>query len=52
MDLVRRAGNPQVRLMHCLPAFHDPHTTVSEALYQETGMTALEVTGEVFESRH
>jgi ornithine carbamoyltransferase len=49
-DLMKRTGNPHVRFMHCLPAFHDRHTTVGEQLFQETGLEALEVTDEVFES--
>jgi ornithine carbamoyltransferase len=49
--LVRKSGNPQVKFMHCLPAFHDPHTTVGREIMEHTGMTGgLEVTGEVFES--
>ena len=52
MDLIRLTGNPQVKFMHCLPGFHDRHTTVGEELFQKTGMEALEVTDEVFESRH
>ncbi|HYO20488.1 MAG TPA: ornithine carbamoyltransferase [Dermatophilaceae bacterium] len=48
--LMRRTGNPAVRFMHCLPAFHDRHTTVGEQLFQATGLDALEVTDEVFES--
>jgi ornithine carbamoyltransferase len=38
--------------MHCLPAFHDRNTRVGEDLFQSTGMEALEVTDDVFESRH
>jgi ornithine carbamoyltransferase len=38
--------------MHCLPAFHDRHTKVGEDLFQRTGMEALEVTDDVFESSH
>jgi ornithine carbamoyltransferase len=49
-DLMKRTGNPGVRFMHCLPAFHDRHTTVGEQLFQATGLDALEVTDEVFES--
>ena len=52
MELVKATGNPQVRFMHCLPGFHDRHTTVGEELFQKTGMDALEVTDEVFESPH
>ena len=50
VDLMKRTGNPHVRFMHCLPAFHDRHTTVGEQLFQDTGLEALEVTDEVFES--
>ncbi len=49
-DLMAATGNPDVKFMHCLPAFHDRGTTVGEQIYQQTGMTALEVTDEVFES--
>ncbi len=52
MDMVKATGNPQVKFMHCLPAFHDRHTKVGEELFQSTGMDALEVTDEVFESQH
>ena len=50
-DLVRKSGNPRVKFMHCLPAFHDPNTTLGREIMEHTGMTGgLEVTGEVFES--
>jgi ornithine carbamoyltransferase len=49
---LKMTGNPDVRFMHCLPAFHDRHTKVGEELFQETGMAALEVTDDVFESAH
>ena len=52
MDVVKATGNPDVRFMHCLPAFHDLHTTVGREIFHQTGMDALEVTDEVFESRH
>ena len=43
-------GNPKVKFMHCLPAFHNRETKVGEEVYQKTGMDGLEVTEEVFES--
>jgi ornithine carbamoyltransferase len=49
-DVVRRTGNPAVKFMHCLPAFHNRETKVGEQIYQEHGLEALEVTDEVFES--
>jgi ornithine carbamoyltransferase len=49
--LLDRTGNPRVKFMHCLPAFHDPNTTVGREMMEHTGMPdGLEVTGEVFES--
>jgi ornithine carbamoyltransferase len=43
-------GNPDVRFMHCLPAFHNTDTSVGKALSDKYGLDALEVTDEVFES--
>ncbi|MGE5831010.1 MAG: ornithine carbamoyltransferase [Micromonosporaceae bacterium] len=51
-DVLRRTGNPHVRFMHCLPAFHNRDTTVGEEIYQRYGLDGLEVTDEVFESPH
>jgi ornithine carbamoyltransferase len=49
--LLRQAGNPAVKFMHCLPAFHDMNTVVGREMMEHTGMTSgLEVTGEVFQS--
>jgi ornithine carbamoyltransferase len=49
-DVVKATGNPDVKFLHCLPAFHNRETKVGEDIFQKTGMTALEVTDEVFES--
>ena len=43
-------GNPEVKFMHCLPAFHNTDTQVGKELYEKYGLTALEVTEDVFES--
>jgi ornithine carbamoyltransferase len=43
-------GNPDVKFMHCLPAFHNTDTAVGKELYEKYGLDALEVTEEVFES--
>ncbi len=44
-------GNPRVKFLHCLPAFHDQNTTVGREIMEHTGMkSGLEVTGEVFDS--
>jgi ornithine carbamoyltransferase len=49
--LLQASGNPKVKFMHCLPAFHDQNTTVGRQIMEHTGMTdGLEVTGEVFGS--
>jgi len=52
MDMLAKTGNPDVKFLHCLPAFHDRDTTVGQQIYEKTGLEALEVTDEVFESGH
>ena len=37
--------------MHCLPAFHDLDTTVGKEIHEKFGLTEMEVTDEVFESK-
>lgn len=49
-DLLKLTGNPNVKFMHCLPAFHDSNTTVGKEMAEKFGMDGLEVTNEVFES--
>ena len=50
-SLVEASGNPQVKFMHCLPAFHDAETTLGRQIAETYGMrNGLEVTNEVFES--
>ena len=49
-DLIRRTGNPRVKFMHCLPAFHDRATKVGAEIYRDHGLSAVEVTDDVFES--
>ena len=43
-------AGPQCRFMHCLPAFHDLNTTIGKQIYEKFGLSAMEVTDEVFES--
>ncbi|ACZ75283.1 ornithine carbamoyltransferase [Dickeya parazeae] len=43
-------GNPQVKFMHCLPAFHNEHTLLGREIEQTYHLKGLEVTEEVFES--
>jgi ornithine carbamoyltransferase len=51
-DVVGRTGNPKVKFMHCLPAFHNRETKVGESIFEEYGMDGLEVTDDVFESEN
>lgn len=52
MDVIRATGNENVIFMHCLPAFHDRLTTTGEQIFQEYGLESMEVTDEVFRSKH
>ncbi len=49
-DLVALTGNPAVKFLHCLPAFHDRATKVGEEMYERFGLDGMEVTNDVFES--
>jgi ornithine carbamoyltransferase len=51
--LMKASGNPQVKFMHCLPAFHDTETTLGKQIAESYGISdGLEVTNEVFESEY
>ncbi|MER6847294.1 ornithine carbamoyltransferase [Streptomyces flaveolus] len=52
MDVLRATGNPDVKFLHCLPAFHDLGTKVGQEIFDAHGLDSLEVTDEVFESAH
>lgn len=43
-------GNPDVKFLHCLPAFHNRESTIGEEIYKKYGIESMEVTDEVFES--
>ena len=49
-DLMDAAGNPRVKFMHCLPAFHNLETAVGRDIHERFGLDCMEVTEEVFES--
>jgi ornithine carbamoyltransferase len=51
-ELVGRTGNPNVKFMHCLPAFHNRETKVGEEIFNKYGLDGMEVTDDVFESEH
>jgi ornithine carbamoyltransferase len=49
--LLAAAGNPRVKFMHCLPAFHDTQTELGKKIADEYDLAnGVEVTDEVFES--
>jgi ornithine carbamoyltransferase len=50
MEVIQKTGNPDVKFMHCLPAFHNRDTKVGQEIYQNFGLESMEVTEEVFES--
>ncbi|MFD0069046.1 ornithine carbamoyltransferase, partial [Streptomyces sp. NPDC127574] len=52
MDVLRLTGNPDVRFLHCLPAYHDLGTEIGREIHAAHGLDSLEVTDEVFESAH
>jgi len=59
MDMIKKTGNPNVKFMHCLPAFHNDQTKVGKEIAEKLGAKfpivadgAMEVTEEVFESDH
>ena len=48
--LMQKTGNPSVKFMHCLPAFHDTETKIGKEIAEKFGIDRMEVTEEVFES--
>lgn len=52
MEMLNQTGNDHVIFLHCLPAFHDLETRVGREIYEKFGLTAMEVTDEVFRSKH
>lgn len=51
-EVIRKTGNPAVKFLHCLPAFHNRETKVGEEIYQKFGLDGMEVNEDVFESEH
>ena len=47
-DVMAKAA-PDAIFMHCLPSFHDRHTTIGEDIYEKFGLAEMEVTNDVFE---
>lgn len=52
MNVVKLTGNPKVKFLHCLPAFHNRDTKVGEEIFKKYGLDGMEVTEDVFESKH
>jgi len=52
MGAVRKTGNPEVLFLHCLPAFHDTETQIGAEIAAKFGLQEMEVTDEVFRSKH
>jgi ornithine carbamoyltransferase len=47
---MKKTGNPDVKFLHCLPAFHDRQTEIGKIIFKKFGLESMEVTDEVFES--
>lgn len=48
--VLEMTGNPNVKFLHCLPAFHNRETKIGATIYEKYGLESMEVTDEVFES--
>lgn len=49
-QLLQNSQNPNIKVLHCLPAFHNCETTIGKDIHKKFGITAMEITEEVFES--
>lgn len=49
-EVMKLTANPNVKFLHCLPAFHNRETKMGEEIFQKFGLEAMEVTDDVFES--
>lgn len=52
MDMIKKTENDDVIFLHCLPAFHDRETAVGQEIFEKFGLDSMEVTDEVFRSKH
>jgi ornithine carbamoyltransferase len=52
MEVIKKTGNPDVKFLHCLPAFHNRETKVGEDIFRRFGLDGMEVTEDVFKSEH
>jgi len=51
-ELLELTHNPDVKFLHCLPSFHNRKTKVGEEIFEKYGLDGMEVTDDVFESKH
>ncbi|MBU7217222.1 ornithine carbamoyltransferase [Staphylococcus gallinarum] len=51
-SMLLQTMNPDVIVLHCLPAFHDLNTEVSQQIYETYGLTEMEMTDDVFQGKH
>jgi ornithine carbamoyltransferase len=49
-QVLEQTGNPGVKFLHCLPAFHNRETKIGEDIFQKYGLDSMEVTDDIFES--
>ncbi|ADK83057.1 ornithine carbamoyltransferase [Sediminispirochaeta smaragdinae] len=52
MKMMKSTGNPDTLFMHCLPSFHDLETSIGKEIHTKFGLAEMEVTNEVFRSKH
>ncbi|WP_028273195.1 ornithine carbamoyltransferase [Atopococcus tabaci] len=52
MDMIQKTGKEEVIFLHCLPAFHDTETAYGKEMEEKHGLKEMEVTDEVFRSKH
>jgi len=48
--IMKSTGNPEVKFLHCLPAFHNRETIIGEDIFKKFGLNGIEVTEDIFES--
>lgn len=49
-NLVDKTENPNLIVMHCLPAFHDLNTEIGQQVYNQYGLSELEITDDIFQT--
>lgn len=47
-----KTGKDSTIFLHCLPAFHDTNTTYGQQIKDDYGLSEMEVTDEIFRSKH